>query len=118
MPSRAANAPANVSKDDGRISVQENGIARFDMSGDRIIGDGGNVTVYERPDKSQYALDRRGVGCEWDPEAMIFGRARFDARESATGRWPGSRSIEVAEPPAAEANPQRARRRGSRFRTG
>ena len=118
MPSRTAHAPSNVSKDDGRISVQETGIARFDMNGDTIIGDGGNVTVYERPDGSQYALDRRGVGCEWDPTAMIFGRARFDARDAATGRWPKSRSIEVAEPAAAEANPQRARRRGSRFRTG
>jgi hypothetical protein len=99
-------------------SARDAGGPRFDMSDDRIIGDGGNVTVYERPDSSQYALDKRGVGCEWDPAAMIFGRARFDARDSATGRWPESRSVEVAEPVAAEANPQRARRRGSRFRTG
>jgi hypothetical protein len=118
MPSRTANAHANVSKDDGRISVQEAGIARFDMADDKVIGDGGNVTVYERPDGSQYALDRRGVGKEWDQTSTMFGRARFDAREHATGRWPDSRSIEVAEPAAAEANPQRARRRGSRFRTG
>ena len=98
--------------------VSESSATRFDMAGDKMIGDGGNVTVYERPDSSQYALDRRGVGCEWDPASMIFGRARFDARDSATGRWEGSRSLEVAEPVAAEANPQRARRRGSRFRTG
>ena len=32
-----------------------------------MIGDGGNVTVYERPDRSQYALDKRGGGTELEP---------------------------------------------------
>jgi glutamine synthetase type III len=31
------------------------------MADDEVIGDGGNVTVYQRPDRSQYALDKRGA---------------------------------------------------------
>ena len=58
------------------------------------------------------------VGKEWDFSGTpIFGRARFDARELSTGRWEGSRS--KAEEPEEAAHPvSRARRRGSRFRTG
>ena len=90
----------------------------FPMSEDTVIGDGGNVTVYERPDHSQYALDKRGGGTEWESGSPIFGRARFDARELSTGRWQGSRSNpETPVDPAADAG-SRARRRGSRFRTG
>jgi len=65
----------------------------FAMRDDRVIGDGGNVTVYERPDGSRYALDKKGNGSEHELDAKIFGRARFDARELASGRWEGSRSI-------------------------
>jgi hypothetical protein len=65
----------------------------FSMSGDRIIGDGGNVTVYERPDQTRYALDKKGNGSEHTVDAPIFGRARFDTRDLATGHWDGSRSI-------------------------
>jgi hypothetical protein len=82
------------------------------MSDDAVIGDGGNVTVYERPDRSRYSLDKRGAGSEWDAGAPIFGVARFDARELASGRWPGSRSRPVT--PEQSAHPvSRARRRGS-----
>lgn len=83
------------------------------MSGDRVIGDGCNVTVYERPDKTRYALDRRGVGSEWDPDAPTFGRARFDSRALATGRWDGSRSSQ-ATPPVPDP-PRGRRRKGSRI---
>lgn len=88
------------------------------MSEDQVIGDGGNVTVYERPDRSQYALDKRGGGSEWEAGSPIFGRARFDARQLSSGRWPGSRSTpEIREDTSIHSSP-RARRRGSRFRTG
>jgi hypothetical protein len=62
------------------------------MSKDEVIGDGGNVTVYERPDQSRYSLDKKGKGAELELGYPVFGRARFDARELATGRWEGSRS--------------------------
>lgn len=65
---------------------------KFPMSGDVVVGDGGNLTVYERPDQSMYALNKKGAGSEWEPGTPVFGRARFDARELATGRWDGSRS--------------------------
>lgn len=90
------------------------GVKKFDMKADRIVGDGCNVTVYERLDSSRYALDRRGSGSEWNADQPVFGRARFDSRPLATGRWEGSRSLEAS---GAEAEPARARRRGSRFRT-
>ena len=64
------------------------------MEDDRIVGDGANLTVYERPDKSRYTLDSRGVGAECTDELPTFGRARFDSRDLATGRWPDSRSSE------------------------
>lgn len=91
-------------------------MAKFAMEDDKVVGDGGNVTVYERPDGSQYALDRKGSGSEWDADGPVFGRARFDARPQATGRWEGSRSAPSTG--GAVAEPARARRRGSRFRTG
>ena len=81
------------------------------MSGDSIVGDGCNVTVYERPDGSRYALDRRGAGEEWG-DARVFGRARFDSRPLATGRWAGSRS--AAGEPAAATPPRGRRRSGPR----
>ena len=62
------------------------------MASDRVLGDGGNLTVYERPDGSRYALDKKGKGEEWAEERPIFGRARFDSRQLASGRWEGSRS--------------------------
>ncbi len=90
----------------------------FPMSEDTVLGDGGNVTVYERPDSSQYALDKRGGGSEWTAGSPIFGRARFDDRELSTGRWPGSRSKPETPPDTSANSNPRARRRGSRFRTG
>ena len=87
---------------------------KFPMHGDRVIGDGGNLTIYERPDQSRYALDKRGNGHEYEAGAPIFGRARFDAREHASGRWEGSRSIpQHAAPRDAEVGVgHRVRRRG------
>jgi hypothetical protein len=62
------------------------------MDADRVIGDGGNLTVYERTDGSRYALDKKGHGEEWGRAAQLFGRARFDSRMLATGRWKNSHS--------------------------
>jgi hypothetical protein len=62
------------------------------MADDSLVGDGGNLTIYERPDGSRYALDKRGNGQEWPPDGPVFGRARFDSRPLASGRWEGSRS--------------------------
>lgn len=45
----------------------------YPMDDDRVVGDGGGITVYARPDASRYAL--------------------FDSRHLADGRWPGSRSV-------------------------
>ena len=73
--------------------------SKFPMDADRMLGDGGNVTVYERPDGSRYTLDKRGHGCECQGDLPIFGRARFDARELSTGRWDGSLSA-LQTPPA------------------
>lgn len=106
---------ARYSRTEVPMSSKAMAAAKFEMSDDVIIGDGGNLTVYERPDKSRYALDRKGGGSEWDAEAMIFGRARFDARLLATGRWEDSRSAPA--PGAAALEPPRARRRGSRFKS-
>jgi hypothetical protein len=66
----------------------------YPMKDDRIVGDGANLTVYERPDKSRYTLDSKGNGAECTTDLPTFGRARFDARELASGRWPDSRSSE------------------------
>ncbi|MGI8460298.1 MAG: hypothetical protein ACR2OC_01495 [Solirubrobacterales bacterium] len=82
--------------------------AVYPMGDDEIVGDGGNLTVYERPDKSRYALDRKGHGSEWVDDGPIFGRARFDARDCSTGVWPDSRST----PQPVEAEPARARLHG------
>ena len=62
------------------------------MEGDRVLGDGGNLTIYERPDSSRYALDKRGRGREYELEGPVFGRARFDSRKQSSGAWEGSRS--------------------------
>jgi hypothetical protein len=62
------------------------------MDADRVIGDGGNLTVYERTDGSRYALDKKGHGEEWEATALLFGRARFDSRMLATGHWKNSHS--------------------------
>jgi hypothetical protein len=81
------------------------------MCDDQIIGDGGNVTVYERPDQTRYALDKRGNGVEWPTADPVFGRARFDSRSHASGVWEGSRSAEqVPELPASGLVQRRARR--------
>jgi hypothetical protein len=76
----------------------------FPMEDDRIVGDGGNQTIYERPDKSRYVLDHKGRGEECTDELPVFGRARFDSRELSTGRWDDSRSRpESHEDPASRA---------------
>ena len=87
---------------------------KYPMQNDRVLGDGGNLTVYERPDSSRYALDKRGGGQEYDAGEPIFGRARFDARDLASGTWAGSRSIprETAPPDAAISAVRSVRRRG------
>lgn len=87
----------------------------FPMKADTMVGDGGNVTIYERPDSSRYALDKKGHGYECDADTPIFGRARFDAREIATGTWKGSRSeIQViVVPDAPMSQPRRVRHAAS-----
>jgi hypothetical protein len=79
------------------------------MGDDQVVGDGGNQTVYERPDGSRYALDHNGRGVEWGADEPIFGRARFDARESSTGVWDGSRCTPQRSDQAVST---RARRHG------
>ena len=64
----------------------------YAMEADRIVGDGGGVTVYMRPDGSRYALDRLGRGHELCFGEGAWGPPRFDSRALADGRWPGSRS--------------------------
>ena len=64
----------------------------YPMADDAVIGDGGNLTIYERPDGSRYALDKRGCGQEWSADEPVFGRARFDSRDLSSGRWPASAS--------------------------
>ena len=68
------------------------------MAEDKVVGDGGNLTIYERPDKSRYALDVKGRGEECEADQLTFGRARFDARSDASGSWPGSRSRREERP--------------------
>lgn len=62
------------------------------MDDDRIVGDGGGVTIYMRPDGSRYALDRGGRGHELCFGEGAWGPPRFDSRVLADGRWAGSRS--------------------------
>jgi hypothetical protein len=62
------------------------------MDDDRIVGDGGGVTIYRRPDGSRYALDRLGRGYEICFGEGAWGAPRFDSRHLADGTWPGSRS--------------------------
>ncbi len=87
----------------------------FPMQADRVIGDGGNVTVYERPDSSRYALDKKGHGQECEADMPIFGRARFDARKIASGTWKGSRSEHqvIVVPDAPMSQPRRVRHAAS-----
>jgi hypothetical protein len=66
---------------------------KFRMSGDAILGDGGSVTVYRRPDRSQYALDVHGQGGELASGTKILGAAKFDSRSVSSGEWAGSRSL-------------------------
>ena len=82
---------------------------KYPMSGDQIVGDAGNSTVYLRPDGSTYALDRSGRGGELRPPTgapsyrsgqeygtKILGPARFDSRAEAIRRrstWQGCRSL-------------------------
>ncbi len=67
-------------------------MSEYPMHEDRLVGDGGGLAVYQRPDGSRYALDREGRGHElcWGEGAI--GPARFDSRALSDGRWPGSRS--------------------------
>ena len=64
----------------------------YPMFDDEILGDGGGVTVYRRPDGSLYALDRDGRGYEACFGECVWAPAQFDSRALADGRWPGSRS--------------------------
>ncbi|HET6690643.1 MAG TPA: hypothetical protein VFG74_07235 [Miltoncostaeaceae bacterium] len=67
-------------------------MSAYPMDDDRVVGDGGGVTIYQRPDGSRYALDPQGRGHELCFGEGAIGPARFDARERADGVWPGSRS--------------------------
>jgi hypothetical protein len=67
-------------------------MSAYPMDADRLVGDGGGVTIYQRPDGSRYALDRHGRGHELCFGEGAIGPARFDARAHADGVWPGSRS--------------------------
>ena len=49
---------------DRLISSRRTKVQPYAMDDDRIVGDGGGVTLYERPDGSRYALDARGRGYE------------------------------------------------------
>jgi hypothetical protein len=64
----------------------------YPMNDDTLIGDGGNIAVYERPDGSRYGLDREGRGHERCWGEGVLGPALFDSRTLSDGRWPGSRS--------------------------
>ncbi len=68
-------------------------MSAYPMDGDRLVGDGGGVTIYQRPDGSRYALDRDGRGYELCFGEGAIGPARFDPRDRADGVWPGSRSL-------------------------
>jgi Skp family chaperone for outer membrane proteins len=50
---------------------------------DQIVGDGGNATVYRRPDGSEYALDREGRGGQG--KTKVYGPAKFDSRSKFSG---------------------------------
>jgi hypothetical protein len=76
--------------------VKEVAMRTYPMDDDAIVGDGGEVTVYVRPDGSRYALDRLGRGYEVCFGEGVCGPARFDSRALADGRWPGSRSVVAA----------------------
>lgn len=56
---------------------------RSPSANDIIVGDGGNTTVYRRPDGSEYALDREGRGGEG--RTKVYGPARFDSRSKFSG---------------------------------
>lgn len=61
---------------------------------DIIVGDGGNTTVYRRPDGTEYALDREGRGGEGS--TRIYGPAKFDSRSQAEGGAGGSPLFAIA----------------------
>ena len=81
---------------DRLISSRRTKVQPYAMDDDRIVGDGGGVTLYERPDGSRYALGARGRGYELCFGEGAIGPARFDARPLADGRWPGSRSCRAS----------------------
>lgn len=61
---------------------------------DIIVGDGGNTTVYRRPDGMEYALDREGRGGEGS--TRIYGPAKFDSRSQAEGGAGGNPLFAIA----------------------
>jgi hypothetical protein len=61
---------------------------------DIIVGDGGNTTVYRRPDGSEYALDREGRGGEG--RTRVYGPAEFDSRSQAEGGAGGNPLLAIA----------------------
>lgn len=56
---------------------------------DRIIGDGGRVTVYQRPNGPWYALDRRARKCE-----LPSGRASSGRRSSTPAATTTRRTVD------------------------
>jgi hypothetical protein len=58
-------------------------VTTYLMADDRIVGDGGGVTIYMRPDGSRYALDRGGRGHE-----LCFGEAPGGRPGSIRESWP------------------------------
>ena len=50
---------------------------------DRIVGDGGNCTVYQRTDGRYYVLDRYGRKAEG--KTRVHGPAKFDSRSKVRG---------------------------------
>jgi len=61
---------------------------------DIIVGDGGNTTVYRRPDGSEYALDREGRSGEGS--TTVYGPAKFDSRSQAEGGTGGNPLFAIA----------------------
>ncbi len=62
---------------------------------DRVVGDAGNSTLYQRPDGSRYALDANGGFGEGN--TRVYGPARFDSRNRYWAKQPDSQSRQWAQ---------------------